>query len=215
MQGRTNDGIILAIETAVLGGSLSLIRGDREIDHWIGSAGVSRSEDLLSSISDILGKNSIEKSGIASIAVSTGPGSYTGIRVGMATALGLGNALNISCKGIEVLRAMQVCKAAEDAESVSAIPIGRDEICWQVFSSAAAGDLIIGKEDRFFDFLNSRGRIHAVLHEKIFERVKDEGSFDPLGIENAGVSLARYIGLAARDKENGSGMTPVYARDFI
>ncbi len=92
--------ITLSIETSIEGGSISIIEDRDEIDSWIGTKESTKAEDFLVEISIILGKNKIERKHIKLIAVSNGPGSSTGIKIGLATARGLGTALN--CKVIEV-----------------------------------------------------------------------------------------------------------------
>ena len=92
--------ITLSIETSIGGGSISIIEDRDEIDSWIGTKESTKAEDFLVEISIILGKNKIERKHIKLIAVSNGPGSSTGIKIGLATARGLGTALN--CKVIEV-----------------------------------------------------------------------------------------------------------------
>ncbi len=51
---RTN--ILLAIETASAGGSISLLRNNVEIDKWSGASVISKSEDVLDEISALLKK---------------------------------------------------------------------------------------------------------------------------------------------------------------
>ena len=74
---------ILAIESAIAGGSLSLIRGDVELGNWIGRADVSRAEEILVNIDAMLTACGVSKHDLDLIAVSAGPGSFTGIRIGM------------------------------------------------------------------------------------------------------------------------------------
>lgn len=61
---------------------------------------------LLAVIDEVLGKASVPRSGIDLIAVGTGPGSFTGIRIGIATAKGLAAALDIPLAGIPTLDAV-------------------------------------------------------------------------------------------------------------
>ena len=98
--------IVLAIEAAIRGGSVSLLDGETEILSWHGVTLVSRAEDLLVNISGILEQSGFDKSQIDMIAVSNGPGSFTGIRIGLATALGLKNSLGIPCFGVSLLAAV-------------------------------------------------------------------------------------------------------------
>ena len=65
--------IVLAIESAICGGSISLIKDNIEIANWVGSSGVSKAEDLLANIDQILIENSISRYDIGLIAVSAGP----------------------------------------------------------------------------------------------------------------------------------------------
>ncbi len=103
--------IILSIETAIEGGSISIIEGKDEIDFWIGNKESLKAEVFLLEISKILDKNKIEKKNIKSIIVSNGPGSSTGLKIGLATARGLGTVLN--CEVIEVSlfeAVLKICK---------------------------------------------------------------------------------------------------------
>lgn len=128
----TNSSHILAIESAIGGGSLSLSRGETQIDKWIGEGGVSRAEDLLWNIDQILRRNNLSKSSIKRIVVSVGPGSFTGIRIGLATAMGLATALNIDLVRISILYAMAT-QAPDDKNILTAVPVGRGVICTQRF----------------------------------------------------------------------------------
>jgi len=75
------------------------------------------------------------------IAVSAGPGSFTGIRVGVATALGLKNGLGIPMFSTSVLKAMVTAKGFLDitipSETellfCSVVPSGRNAVCLQSF----------------------------------------------------------------------------------
>src|SRR6185369_13700610 len=91
---------------AIGGGSISIFRDGREIDHWVGEKNVSRAEELLPSIDRMLAVQALTKADIRTVVVSTGPGSYTGIRVGLATVLGLRAALGTNCFGLTSLEAL-------------------------------------------------------------------------------------------------------------
>jgi tRNA threonylcarbamoyl adenosine modification protein YeaZ len=202
--------LILAIETAVLGGSISLLRDGVEIGSISGEKDISRSEDLLVNIADILKKSDAGTRDIELIAVSTGPGSYTGIRVGIATALGLKNALNIECVGVEVMGAMKIA-ATGDEQIICAVPIGRDEVCWQLFDGSTADAIQVGKQDEFVERLLKSENIKVIGHEKLF--VSLAAYVESPRIRNAGVDLARYIGMAAIRGEAFSTLEPIYVRD--
>lgn len=212
MKNEHKKHLTLAIETAVLGGSISLLRDGAEIDSMSGGTDVSRSEDILANIDELLRKNNSGPSEICLIAVSTGPGSYTGIRVGIATALGLKNALNIECVGVEVLRSMAISARSGD-DLICAVPIGREEVCWQSFQAGVSGPIKIEKQDAFVERLRTDTGNKSILHERLY------ASFTPnietARVLNAGTDLARYIGLAAIKGEALGSLEPIYIRDNI
>src|SRR5687768_3799835 len=125
--------ITLAIESAVAGGSISLLQGESEVANLIGSSGISRAEDLLANIDEMLSLHNIERREIELIAVSAGPGSFTGIRIGIATALGLKTGLAAAMSSASALTAM-VHAAKNIKTAVAALPIGRNAVCLQRYA---------------------------------------------------------------------------------
>ena len=130
--------ITLAIESAIAGGSLSLLSNESELDRWSGDDMVSRAEELLPNIIEMLERQNLDRKMLGRIAVSLGPGSFTGIRIGIATALGLKNSLNIPCVGMSALEAM-AANANVTGTVIAALPVGRDLICSQVFEVSEQG----------------------------------------------------------------------------
>ena len=210
MNNEHKKDLILAIETAVLGGSISLLRDGAEIGSISGGKDISRSEDLLVNIADILKKCDAGPHDIALIAVSTGPGSYTGIRVGIATALGLKNSLNIECVGVEVLGSMRMA-AVGDEQIICAVPIGRDEVCWQAYNGRTSDAIRVEKQDEFVERALKDESITVIAHEKLFAFFTAHA--ETPRIRNAGTDLARYIGMAAIKGEALSTLEPIYIRD--
>jgi len=118
--------VTLAVESAICGGSISLIRAGSEIANWVGSANVSKAEDLLVNIDAMLTSTNIAASDIDLIAVSAGPGSFTGIRIGIATALGLKAGLGIEMSSESALKAMAFTQPDVGC-IVAALPVGPDD----------------------------------------------------------------------------------------
>ncbi|MEI6498825.1 MAG: tRNA (adenosine(37)-N6)-threonylcarbamoyltransferase complex dimerization subunit type 1 TsaB [bacterium] len=97
----------LAIDTATQMTKISLRQDAREIDCLSWQSRFNQSQELISQIDEFLSKNSINKTQIRSIGVGMGPGSYTGIRIGVTTANLLGFALNIPVVAIEEIDTVQ------------------------------------------------------------------------------------------------------------
>ena len=97
---------ILSIESAVAGGSVALISADRQTILRHDRNECSRAEKIISVVGSLLEEAGLTLPDLTMIAASTGPGSYSGIRIGLSTALGLTSALNIHIVGVSVLEAM-------------------------------------------------------------------------------------------------------------
>jgi tRNA threonylcarbamoyladenosine biosynthesis protein TsaB len=96
--------IILNIETAVQTSSICLAENDRPISVKINPSQKDSAAWLHVAINEIVSENHFNFQQLDAIAVSEGPGSYTGLRVGMATAKGLCYVLNRPLITINTLR---------------------------------------------------------------------------------------------------------------
>jgi tRNA threonylcarbamoyl adenosine modification protein YeaZ len=114
---------ILAIDTAVLSGSLALFAGQKRL--YSIDSGVSRSEVLIRKIDEVLRNARLLPQNLDSIAVSVGPGSFTGIRIGIATAFGLAKASSVVCYGVPVIDAISADPESEGR--IPILPLGRQQ----------------------------------------------------------------------------------------
>jgi tRNA threonylcarbamoyladenosine biosynthesis protein TsaB len=98
--------IVLGIETSCSIGGVALVENQELLEEILFEEGMIHGRELVPSIERLLGKNNIPLSKIDLIAVDIGPGSYTGIRVGLATAKTLAYIQKIEIIGITSLDAM-------------------------------------------------------------------------------------------------------------
>src|SRR5260370_27576038 len=126
MNGPTLDAksLILSVETATLGGSVCITRGATVLACNTGEPGVSHSITLLRDINKALMESETTLGEISLFAVACGPGSFTGLRIGIATVKGLAATMEKPCAGIPSLQA--VAHAAGASESIVALlPAGK------------------------------------------------------------------------------------------
>lgn len=97
---------ILAIESSSLVASAAIVEDDILVAEYTVNYKVTHSQTLLPMIDEIIRMTQTDKKSIDAIAVSGGPGSYTGLRIGSATAKGLGMALDIPLIHVPTLKAM-------------------------------------------------------------------------------------------------------------
>lgn len=129
--GNTSDPLILSIETATLGGSVCIARGVKVLASASGDPTLSHSNSLLSDIQTCLRRAGVSAGDIELFAAASGPGSFTGLRIGLATVKGLAATLDRPCLGIPTLHA--VAHAAGPSEAtVALLPAGRGEVFVQL-----------------------------------------------------------------------------------
>ena len=103
----TFEQIVLILEPAIDGGSVALFQKGCQIAVAAGgAAAVSKSDDLINIIGDLLEKNNLKKSSIATVVVSREPGSLTGMRNGLAAAQGLADALGLRVISVSLLECL-------------------------------------------------------------------------------------------------------------
>ena len=110
--GRTH--AILALDTALRSVVVALATTDgTPIAETTWEAGYRHGETLLPSIQRVLGESNIRRSRLRGIVVGTGPGAFTGLRVGLATAKGLARALGQPIVGVSTGEALLEAAAHE------------------------------------------------------------------------------------------------------
>jgi tRNA threonylcarbamoyladenosine biosynthesis protein TsaB len=112
-------GLILAFDTATRVATSAAV-----VDGEVLGERVSRAATLLEDLDELLREAGGEMDEISAVVVGTGPGSFTGIRIGLATARGLALALKVPVAGISTLDAL----GAGAAGAVPVIDAGRREI---------------------------------------------------------------------------------------
>ena len=98
--------LTLAFESSAKAASVALCDGDRLISQVIQCSGLTHSRTLLPMAEDLLKNTETDMKQIDCFAVAQGPGSFTGIRIGIATVKGLAWAAEKPCIGVSTLAAM-------------------------------------------------------------------------------------------------------------
>jgi len=122
--------LILGIDTSGRQGSVALLRDQGEelstLD-LLPLSGGQYSERLVPTIAELLARHGIERSGIGLIAVASGPGSFTGLRIAIATVKGLAEAFDTPVVDISVLEAVALASGME-GEIIAALDAQRSEV---------------------------------------------------------------------------------------
>lgn len=133
---------VLAIETIGAGGSIAVADGERlllarPLDERRRSA-----QTLSPAVAEVLREVGWRPADLRLIAVVVGPGSFTGLRVGVVTAKTLAYAVGAACVGLGSLETI-AAQAPDDVAAVEvAIDAGRGEVYSAAFQRAAEGALV-------------------------------------------------------------------------
>ncbi len=97
---------VLGIDTSAIVCSAALLSDDAFLASKTISDGLTHSETLLPLIKDVLEEGRMSLSDLDCIAISHGPGSFTGLRISISTVKGLAVSNNIPCVGVSTLEAL-------------------------------------------------------------------------------------------------------------
>ena len=97
---------ILALDSSAVVGTVALCEDQKLIAHYTLNTGNTHSQTLLPMVESVLKLAEWEIGDIDLFAVSHGPGSFTGVRIGISTVKGLAFGKNIPCAGVSTLEAL-------------------------------------------------------------------------------------------------------------
>ena len=98
--------LILAFETSAKAASVALADENKLLGESYQNTGLTHSQTLMCMARDLLKSCGLEPGSVTHLAVAAGPGSFTGIRIGVAAAKGFAWGGEIPCVGVSTLEAM-------------------------------------------------------------------------------------------------------------
>ena len=201
---RVNDNYLLAIESAISGGSIALFKGGKFVSGSAGGNSVSRAEDLLPHIESLLDEPGVLRHELGRVAISLGPGSYTGLRIGIATVMGLCRGLGIDYVGVPLIEAIAACYP--ESPSLIALPMGRSDICLADTGSAVTRVVSVDYLTREIeDRRDSRLLAHSDLIPDLKELRPD--------VIDIGANLARFVAAASLNLPKSDTLDPIYIQN--
>lgn len=131
-QSKNHQPLILAVETATRAGGVALVSGETVLAVQSGDVSVSHSTNLIEMIQQVLEETQTKLAEIDLFAVAIGPGSFTGLRIGLATVKAFAVHLDRKVAGVSTLAAVAHVSETK-GELVSLLPAGRGEVFAQLF----------------------------------------------------------------------------------
>jgi tRNA threonylcarbamoyladenosine biosynthesis protein TsaB len=151
LEDGANAGVVLGIDTGGPVASLGVVAGGRLASAATRSP-LSHGFELPSVVNEVLDAADTSFSELSAIAVAIGPGSFTGLRVGLSYAKGVASAAKISIVGVSSLDALALCAGTRLPEGAAIYPIidaRRGEVYTGLYRfvtgalQKASGDLIV------------------------------------------------------------------------
>jgi tRNA threonylcarbamoyladenosine biosynthesis protein TsaB len=119
---------LLAVESATLSGGAAILDGDRLLGEITLNIAITHSERLLAAVDRLLADCGLAPADLEGLAVSVGPGSFTGLRVGLATVKGLAMALDLPIAPVPTLDALAARLPFADAPVCPILDARKNEV---------------------------------------------------------------------------------------
>ena len=125
---------ILALETSAKSVSAAVVEDGALLAHSFQCTGLTHSRTLLPMVDAMLRNAELPLGSVDAFAVAAGPGSFTGLRIGVSALKGLAWAADKPCAGVSTLRAMAGNLAGFDGVAVCAMDARRGQIYNALFA---------------------------------------------------------------------------------
>jgi tRNA threonylcarbamoyladenosine biosynthesis protein TsaB len=122
--------VILALDTTTRPGTCALVRDGQLVREHLGDTSREQAERLPGDLAALLESESLSLEDVDLLAVATGPGSFTGLRVGIATMQGLAMAIGVPLIGVSALDALAYL-AASGREDVGDVRVAAWIDAWR------------------------------------------------------------------------------------
>ena len=217
---------ILAFETSAKAASVALLENGKLLGESYQNTGLTHSQTLMVMAEDLLKSCNLTAKDVEAVAVAAGPGSFTGVRIGVAAAKGFAWGGELPCYGVSTLEAMARNLGVHQGYVVPAMDARRNQVYTGIFH-AQKGVLSRVEEDMAISLAELGEKIKnyaepvflvgdgAVLcYNTLLEEVP--GLVLPpehrMHQRAAGVALAAQAMIDAGDPGNGAELTPNYLR---
>ena len=218
--------MILAFETSAKAASVALLSEDTLLGESYQNTGLTHSQTLLSMAEDLLAACGKTVADVTAVAVAAGPGSFTGVRIGVAAAKGFAWGRELPCYGVSTLEAMALQLGVWQGYVVPTMDARRSQTYTALFR-AEGGKLTRLAEDQAISF-EELGNLLKNREEPIFlvgdgavlcyNTLKEAVPGLVLPPEHrrhqraAGVALAAKQMMERGEPGDGASLTPNYLR---
>lgn len=214
--------LTLALESSAKSASVALVEDGRLLAQYNQNTGLTHSRTLLPMVEDLLRNTEHSMKELNRVAVAVGPGSFTGVRIGVATVKGLCWALGLPAVGVSTLEAMAWHGQGQPEGTVicCAMDARRGQIYNALFvwengrPRRLCQDRAIALEELAEDIHGSRVFLVGDGAQLCYHKLQKQGVALILAPPNLEYQSAWGVAMAAEDKPTVSSgeLLPVYLR---
>lgn len=217
---------ILAIDSSAKAASLCIANEEKIIGEFFINTSLTHSQTLMPMTEQLLRNTEMTIDEVDAIAVNAGPGSFTGVRIGVAAAKGLAFPKNLPCVSVSTLESMAYNLLGTDCVVCAVM----DARCSQVYNAMfrikgetverLTDDRALSLSDLLLEFKQTDERILIVGDgaEITYDFLKNEASNAVLAPKNRRTQTASSVALAAFQKlfegktQTAAELMPIYLR---
>ena len=218
--------LLLTFETSAKAASVALFADEKLLGESYQNTGLTHSQTLMVMAQDLLTQCGHAPAEVDAVAVAEGPGSFTGVRIGVAAAKGFAWGKNIPCYGVSTLESMALGLGAYDGFICPVMDARRSQVYNALFYvnqgivSRKTEDRAIALSDLANELKNEKKPIFLVGDGSnlCYTTLKDSVSNLVLPPEHrlhqraVGVGLAAWKKIAAGESGDGNALSPNYLR---
>ena len=218
--------LILAFETTAKAGSVALLEDGKLLAESYQNTGLTHSQTLMVMAEDMLKQAGKAVADVTAVAVAEGPGSFTGVRIGVAAAKGFAWGGEIPCYGVSTLEAMAETLGVYEGHVCACMDARRNQVYNALFL-VNDGKLERVSEDRAIALAELKSDLEhidgpiflvgdgAALTHKTLKDVVPELVLPPehrMHQRAGGVAIVAARKIAAGEPGDANALTPNYLR---
>lgn len=144
---------ILAVESSGMVAAAALVKGEKVVGEFLLDHGKTHSQQLMPIIDQLIRALDMDPRDIDVFAVSEGPGSFTGLRIGIATVKGLAQALDKPVVGIPTLDGLAYNLSGWKGLICPIMDARREQVYTSIYRSKSGKDPLDDGPDRLADYM--------------------------------------------------------------
>ena len=217
---------ILAFETSAKAGSVALLEDSKLVAEQYVNTGLTHSQTLLTMAQQVMESCGLTAKDVDAVAVAAGPGSFTGVRIGVAAAKGFAWGGELPCYGVSTLEAMVRQLGVFDGYILPVMDARRAQVYTALFCAKQGAlerlweDMAISLEELKIMIKNLENCVFLVGDGSnlCYNTLKDEIPNLVMPPEHrmhqraAGVGLAAFAAAEAGLPGDGASLQPNYLR---